>query len=160
VRYRLSVLARRLHEQAIGRAQALLHRSIGRRTQRVDDSTERLRTAMRKHFALRERTRRGLEERLRYFDLRPRLRRDRERLNDLSARTAAAIRLGLTGRRQRFETLTAKLGQLDPRLVLARGYAIVLNERDGIVRESADAPVGENLKILLAKDALKATVIE
>ncbi len=160
VRYRLSVLARRLHEQAIGRAQALLHRSIGRRTQRVDDSAERLRTAIRKHLALRERTRRGLEERLRYFDLRPRLRRDRERLNDLSARTAAATRLALTGRRQRFETLTAKLGQLDPRLVLARGYAIVLNERQGIVRETADAPVGENVRILLAKDALKARVIE
>src|SRR3984885_8877663 len=77
VRYRLSVLARRLHEQAIGRAQALLHRSIGRRTQRVDDSTERLRNAIRKHIALRERARRTLEERLRYFDLRPRLRRDR-----------------------------------------------------------------------------------
>src|SRR3984957_1894817 len=54
VRFRLSVLARRLHEQAIGRAQALLHRSIGRRTQRVDDSAERLRTAIRKHLALRE----------------------------------------------------------------------------------------------------------
>ena len=41
--------------------------------------------------------------------------------------------------------------------MLARGYAIVLNERDGIVREAADAPVGENVKILLAKDALIAT---
>ena len=44
--------------------------------------------------------------------------------------------------------------------MLARGYAIVLNEREGIVRETADAPVGENVKILLAKDALKARVIE
>jgi exodeoxyribonuclease VII large subunit len=160
VRFRLSVFARRLHEQAIGRAQALLHRSIGRRIQRVDDSAERLRSSIRKQLAVRERTRRGLEERLRYFDLRPRLRRDRERLNDLTARAAAAMRLGLTGRRQRFETLTAKLGQLDPRLVLARGYAIVLNEREGIVRETADAHVGESVKILLAKDALKARVIE
>ena len=71
------------------------------------------------------------------------LRRDRERLNDLSARMAAADAPRTHRRRQRFETLTAKLGQLDPRLVLARGYAIVLNERDGIVRETADAPVGE-----------------
>ncbi len=39
VRFRLAMLARRLHEQAIDRAQALLHRSLGRRTQRVDDAS-------------------------------------------------------------------------------------------------------------------------
>jgi exodeoxyribonuclease VII large subunit len=160
VRFRLSMLARRLHEQAIDRSQALLHRSLGRRTQRVDDAAERLRAAARKHFAARERRRRNLEERLRYFDLRPRLRRDRERLNDLSGRTASVMRLQVNRRRQRYETLAAKLSQLDPRLVLSRGYAIVLNERDGIVRDAADAPVGEEVKILLAKNALKARVIE
>ncbi|MGA2714498.1 MAG: exodeoxyribonuclease VII large subunit [Bryobacteraceae bacterium] len=160
VRFRLAVLARRLHEQAIDRAQALLHRSLGRRAQRVDDSAERLRAAIRKQLAARERARRTLEERLRYFDLRPRLRRDRERLNDLSARLAVVMRLQLNRRRQRFGMLSTKLSQLDPRLVLSRGYAIVLNERDGIVREAADAPVGEEVKILLAKDALKARVID
>jgi exonuclease VII large subunit len=149
-----------LHEQAIDRAQALLHRSLGRRTQRVDDSAERLRAAIRKQLAARERVRRTFEERLRYFDLRPRLRRDRERLHDLSARSAAVMRLQLNRRRQRFEMLRTKLSQMDPRLVLSRGYAIVLNGRDGIVREAADAPVGEDLKILLAKDSLKARVID
>src|ERR1700691_5908080 len=148
LRFRLAVLARRLHEQAIDRAQALLHRSLGHRTQRVDDSAERLRAAIRKQLAARERARRTLEERLRYFDLRPRLRRDRERLNDLSARLAAVARFELNRRRQRFGMLAAKLSQLDPRLVLSRGYAIVLNERDGIVREAADAPVGGDGKIL------------
>src|SRR5579872_368414 len=54
VRFRLSIFARRLHEQAIDRAQALLHRSLGRRTQRVDDSSERLRAAIRRHLAARE----------------------------------------------------------------------------------------------------------
>ena len=55
--------------------------------------------------------------------------------------------------------LATKLGQLDPRLVLSRGYAIVLNAREGIVRQAADAPVGEDVKILLAKDALKARIV-
>jgi exodeoxyribonuclease VII large subunit len=160
IRYRLAILARRLHEQAIDRAQALLHRSLGRRTQRVDDSVERLRAAIRAQLAARERQRRNLEDRLRYFDLRPRLRRDRERLNDLSMRTTATMRLQLNRRRQRFEMLATKLDQLNPRLVLSRGYAIVLNERDGIVRAAADAPMGEDVKILLAKDAIKARVVE
>jgi exodeoxyribonuclease VII large subunit len=158
IRFRLAVLARRLHEQAIDRAQALLHRSLARRTQRVDDAGERLRGAIRRYFAARERTRRQMEERLRFFDLRPRLRRDRERLNEASVGMASTMRRQLTRRRQRFELLSTKLSQLDPRLVLSRGYAIVLNDRDRIVREAADAPSGSDVKILLEKDALRARI--
>jgi exodeoxyribonuclease VII large subunit len=124
----------------------------------VDDAGERLRVAIRRRLAARERTRRTLEEQLRYFDLRPRLRRDRERLNDLSVRSAAVMRFQMTQRRQRFEMLSTKLTQLDPRLVLSRGYAIVLNEQSRIVREAADAPVGSDVKVVLAKDALTARV--
>jgi exodeoxyribonuclease VII large subunit len=158
IHYRLAVLARRLHEQAIGRAQALLHRSLARRTQRIDDVEERLRTGIRKQLAARERTRRTLEEQLRYFDLRPRLRRDRERLNEASVQMASFMRLRLSQRRQKFETLATKLTQLDPRLVLSRGYAIVLNERGEIVREAAGAPVASEVKILFEKDAVTARV--
>jgi exodeoxyribonuclease VII large subunit len=160
IHFRLAILARRLHTQAIDRAQALLHRSLARRTQRVDDAAERLRAAIRKHIAGRERTRRILEERLRYFDLRPRLRRDRERLNEASVRVTAIMRRQMTQRRQRLEILSTKLTQLDPRLVLSRGYAIVLNEQSRIVREAADAPVGSDVKVMLAKDALTARVTE
>lgn len=160
IHYRLAILARRLHEQGIDRAQALLHRSLARRTQRVDDSSERLRAALRANLTARERTRRGLEERLRYFDLRPRLRRDRDRLQSASVRAADIMRRQLTGRRRRLETLSTKLTQLDPRLILSRGYAIVLNERDAVVRESADAPVGSDVQIMLAKDSLKARVTD
>ena len=158
IRYRLAMLARRLHDQAIDRAQALLHRSLARRTQRVDDATERLRAAVRRQIAGRERKRRGLEEQLRYFDLRPRLRRDRERLNESAARMAAVMRLQLNRRRQRFETLSTKLVQIDPRLVLSRGYAIVRNDSGRIVHEAADAPAGSEVEILLATDALKARI--
>ena len=156
--YRLAVLARRLHEQAIDRAQALLHRSLARRTQRVDDSTERLRAAIRKQLAGRERKRRDLEEKLRYFDLRPRLRRDRERLNAASAGIASVMRVKMSERRQRLELLTTKLTQLDPRLVLSRGYAIVLNGDNRIVRNANDAPAGTDVKVLLERDALEARV--
>jgi len=159
-RFRLATLARRLHEQAIDRATTLLHRSLGRRTQRVDDAEERLKAAMRRQLAAHERRRRGLEEKLRWFDLRPRLRRDRERMNEASFRLAALARAALNKRRQRFETVTAKLGQLNPRLVLARGYAIVLNERGEIVKEAAAAPAGSDVRLLFAEDAVRARVTE
>jgi len=158
MRYRIAVLARRLREQAIDRAQMLLHRSLARRTQRVDDAGERLRMAMIRQIAARKRTRRALEEQLRYFDLRPRLRRDRERLNETSTHAVAVIRHSMTQRRQRFETLATKLTQLDPRVVLSRGYAIVLNQ-DKVVRQATDAPPGSEVKLLLAKDTLKAEVL-
>jgi exodeoxyribonuclease VII large subunit len=149
---------RRLHEQAIDRAHSVLHRNISRRLQRVDELEERLRTGARNQIALRERRRRDLESRLRQFDLRPRLRRAGERLNIASYRVQSLMRTQLHQRRQRFETLAAKLEQLNPRLVLSRGYAIVLNESSGVVREAAEAPVGSEVKILLEKDTLTARV--
>lgn len=160
VRYRLATLARRLHEQAIDRATALLHRNLSRRTQRVDDAEERLRSAMRNRLAAHERKRRTLEEKLRYFDLRPRLRRDRERLTYATALLATLMKASLNKRCQRFETLDAKLSQLNPRLVLARGYAIVLNDRGEILKAAAQASVGEDLNLLFAEDALTARVLE
>jgi exodeoxyribonuclease VII large subunit len=125
----------------------------------VDDAIERLRTAIVRQLGARERTRRTLEEQLRYFDLRPRLRRDRERLNEASTDITAVLRLQMARRRQRFETLSTKLTQLDPRLVLSRGYAIVLNDAGHVVRKAADAPVRSEVKLVLAKDTLKAEVI-
>jgi exodeoxyribonuclease VII large subunit len=157
-RFRLATLVRRLHEQAIDRATTLLHRNLARRTQRVDDAEERLRNAMRRQLAAHERTRRALEEKLRYFDLRPRFRRDRERMNIASARVEALIRAALNKRRQRFAMLDAKLTQLNPRLVLSRGYAIVIAEDGAIVREAADAPAGTDVKLMFARDAVRATV--
>jgi exodeoxyribonuclease VII large subunit len=157
-RFRLATLARRLHEQAIDRATTLLNRNLARRTQRVDDAEERLRNAMRRQLAAHQRTRRALEEKLRYFDLRPRFRRDRERMNIASARAEALIRAALNRRRQRFAMLDAKLTQLNPRLVLSRGYAIVITESGAIVREAADAPAGSDVKLMFARDAVRATV--
>ncbi len=157
-RFRLATLVRRLHEQAIDRATTLLHRNLARRTQRVDDAEERLRGAMRRQLANHERNRRALEEKLRYFDLRPRFRRDRERMNTASARVQALIRAALNKRRQRFGMVDAKLTQLNPRLVLSRGYAIVLAESGAIVREAVDAPAGTEVKVMFARDAVRATV--
>jgi exodeoxyribonuclease VII large subunit len=128
--------------------------------QRIDDREEKLRSAVRRQLASRERLRRILEDRLRQFDLRPRLRRDRERLTSADFRAQSAIRLQLNLRRQRYETAVARLEQLNPRLVLTRGYAIVLNDRAEILRDAASAPPGSPLKILFAASELKATVVE
>ncbi|MDP9171891.1 MAG: exodeoxyribonuclease VII large subunit, partial [Acidobacteriota bacterium] len=160
IRYRLATMARRLHEQAIDRATTLLHRSLARRIQRIDDAGERLRAAMHVRLAARERSRRLLEEKLQYFDLRPRFRRDRARLGDASVRVEALLQAALNRKRQRLERATAKLGQLNPRTVLSRGYAIILDEAGAIVREAAATSAGAELRLLFARDSLSARVIE
>ncbi len=159
-RFRLATLARRLHEHAIGRATALLHRSLGRRVQRVDDANDRLRSALRTRLAGLERKRRLLEEKLRFYDLRPRFRRDRERMNVAGARLEALALVSLTRKRQRLENLTAKLEQLNPRTVLARGYAIALDAQGSIMKQAAGIPEGAEITLLFARDALKAKVTE
>lgn len=159
IRYRFATLTRRLHEQAIDRATTLLHRSLGRRMQRVDDVSERLRVAMRGVLLQRERRRRELEQKLQYFDLRPRFRRDRERMVLAEQKLNALARLRLSQRRQRVETLTAKLSQLNPRLVLARGYTIVLGANGEIVRSAMAVPTGSEVDLLFASDSAKARIL-
>lgn len=158
--YRLAVLGRRLHEQATGRAQSVLHRALTRRMQRVDDYEERLRTAISRQLAARGRGLRSLDERLLYFDLRPRLRRSRERRSTVAFRAISAIRQDLSGRRQRLETVVAKLSQLNPKLVLSRGYAIVLKEGAEILRDASAAPPGTPLRIVLAESGVNAVATE
>ena len=142
------------------RATTLLHRSVARRMQRVDDAGQRLNGTVRLLLAARARRLNELEVKLRYFDLRPRLSRDRQRLQQASARAATLMQAALGRRRERFGVLQARLQQLNPRLVLSRGYAIVLNDSGEIVKQAAAAPDGSGLRILFAEDAVKARVTE
>jgi exodeoxyribonuclease VII large subunit len=160
MRYRFAFLSRRLHEQAAGRAASVLHRGLARRMQRVDDNTARLHAALRTQLAARGRKRRRLEDQLRYFDPRPRLARSRERLSALSFRAATLIHARLDRPRRAIDNAGAKLSQLNPRLVLTRGYAIILDEAGAIVRDAASAPIGSNVRLMFAEDAVKARVTE
>jgi exodeoxyribonuclease VII large subunit len=157
-RFRIATLARRLHEQAIDRASASLHRNLARRTQRLDDIDERLRDSARRSVSARGRMVRALEEKLRYFDLRPRFRRDRERMNSAASRLQELARAAIAQRQRRFAALEAKLTQLNPRLVLSRGYAIVLKDDGSIVREAANAAQGAEVKLVFANDAARAII--
>jgi exodeoxyribonuclease VII large subunit len=67
------------------------------------------------------------------------------------------MRMRLARRRGAFEQLAAKLGQLSPLGILARGYAIVSN-REGIVKDAAAAPPGSRIHARLAKGELDAVV--
>jgi exodeoxyribonuclease VII large subunit len=157
VRYRLALLDRRLRQQGIERALGLLHRGVGRHLQRIDECDYRLRERLRALLACREQARRGLETRLRFFDMRPRLAHHQRRLERAGSAAEQAVHLMLARRRGALERLEAKLSQLSPLGILERGYAIVSNE-SGIVTDAAAAPTGSAIQVRLARGRLAAEV--
>ncbi len=100
----------------------------------------------------------ALAARLRYYDPRPRLGRDRSRREAARSLIEQSIRLQLSRRRARFEALDAKLSQLSPLAILTRGYAIVTGEDGRILTDSAGAPAGSAIGVRLARGRLQAAV--
>jgi exodeoxyribonuclease VII large subunit len=157
IRYRLAMLDRRLRSQGIERALGLLHRRVGRGLQRADEMDYRMRQAMRAAIEVRQRRRRGLEDRLRRFDVRPRLSAGRRRLEAARMTLEQTLALRLARQRGALDRLAAKLSQLSPLLILERGYAIVSGS-GGIVKQPADAPPGSHIHVRVAKGEFDATV--
>jgi exodeoxyribonuclease VII large subunit len=157
MRYRLAMLERRLGQQGIGRALHVLQRRLGRGLQGIDEREGRMRTRMRALLDAAARRRRALQERLRRFDMRPRLAADRRRMEAARAGAIETMRLRLERRRGTAGQLEGKLSQLSPVRVLDRGYAIVWGGR-GILRDPADAPPGSGIHVRLAGGDLDATV--
>jgi exodeoxyribonuclease VII large subunit len=157
LRYRLAMLERRLRQQGIDRAMSVLHRRVGRHLQRIDEQEYRMREHIRVAIDTRERARRGLESRIRNFDVRPRLAADRRRMDTAHGTIVELVRTRVALRRSRWEQARAKLEQLSPLRILDRGYAIVSNE-SGIVKDVEAAPAGSAIRVRLAKGELDARV--
>jgi exodeoxyribonuclease VII large subunit len=160
MRYRLAMLERRLQQRSIDRVGGFLHRSMGRRLQRIDDYERRLREGARARLLEEVRRRQGLENRLRRFDPGLRLAAVVRRLEALANAAVHNMRLQFARRRARFETLEAKLSQLSPFRVLERGYAIVHDAAGGVVKDSAQTAPGEEISVRLARGRLRAHVEE
>jgi exodeoxyribonuclease VII large subunit len=157
VRYRVAMLERRLRQQGIERALALLHRSVGRRFQQIDDYEYGMRDTVRRAIEARKRQLADLDRRLRVFDLRPRLAQDRRRLEAAEAQAIHVIRLRLNECRRQQETCSAKLQQLSPLRILERGYAIVIGPSGEAMKSPADP--GTEIKIRLSEGHMRASVL-
>jgi len=158
VRYRLAMAARRLHQQGVERASAVLHRNIGRMQQRVDELEYRLRERVNLRASLRRKRLEELTARLRSLDLRLRFAAVRRRLEKADAAGLQIMRMRLTRAQNRLVPLEAHLTQLSPLKILDRGYAIVTNAEGRIVKQPEEAPVGSEIQVRLAKGNIAAEV--
>jgi exodeoxyribonuclease VII large subunit len=159
IRYRLAMAARRLHQQGVERASAVLHRNIGRLQQRVDELEYRLRDRMGGGSSARRKRLEELTARLRSLDLRLRFAAARRRLETADVTALQLIRLRLTRAYGRLDPLVAHLTQLSPLKILERGYAIVTNDAGHIVKEPAEAAVGSEIQVRLANGGIAAQVV-
>jgi exodeoxyribonuclease VII, large subunit len=157
-RYRILMCARELQQQGAERAGALLHRTLARGAQQVDELEFSLRALAHEGLAIRRKRLQECTQRLRSLDLRLRYARARARLN------AAEVQLEQIGRgtlwkaQHRYEPLAAHLKQLSPLAVLGRGYSIVQDERGRIVRRSKDTEPGKLVNVRLGEGHIQARV--
>ena len=111
---------------------------------------------------------RGQQERARLQGLAERLPRSvapplaaaRLRLEHLSARWRPATQRPLDAAHERLERARLRLALLDPRLVLARGYAWLQDDAGRPVTRVADARTGQALRATLADGQLDMTVAQ
>ena len=156
VRLKIATRARALHRVEVDRT--ALHRTIGRRMQRIDELEYRVKDQMR---AVIERRKKALDRagtsiaqldvRLRFAGIQRRIESAEEALRQLA-------RLRLTRAQGRLASLGAHLVQLSPLKILERGYAIVEN-RGKIVKAPEDAPASSEVEIRVAQGRLRGRIL-
>lgn len=83
-----------------------------------------------------------------------------EALSALTLRLAHARRLHFSGQMAKLNTLAASLNQLNPHAVLARGYALALDQEGRAVRNASSLKPGDGLQLTFARGGAAATVVE
>lgn len=158
IRYRVSIAARRVHERGADRASMILHRSIGRGFQRVDELERCSIDAFRRRQRVQKQQWETLDARLRRMDLRLRLSEAYRRHQALSQRLQVRFGALVQTRRGQLDSLRAQLTHLSPLNVLERGYAIVQDSSGHIVKGPQEVKSGAEITVRLAKGALHAEV--
>lgn len=80
------------------------------------------------------------------------------KLDDLLGRVQSAVKKNISFKRQVFVRWASVLDSLSPLKVLDRGYAIVKNENDNIIKDAAKLKKGDEIKIQLFKGEVTADV--
>lgn len=159
-RYRILMCVRELQRHGAERAEALLHRTLTRGAQRVDELEFRLRSLAQEDLTNRRKRLQEATQRLRSLDLRLRYARAAARLNAAERQLEQLGRGTIWKAQHRYESLAAHLKQLSPLAVLGRGYSIVQDESGRIVRRSRDAEPGKLVNVLLGEGRIAARVEE
>jgi exodeoxyribonuclease VII large subunit len=160
MRYRLMGLSGRVHELMGSRGFRRPLDLLRQRRQRADDLTARVAQGLRGRLELSRKRFTAAYLKIASFDFRVKIAalqlRLQKRTTDLGARAERALRL----KRERWERLSLQLQERSPIRVLERGYAIVTDVSGQVLRDAAQVPIGEDVKIRLHQGKLVAEIRE
>jgi exodeoxyribonuclease VII large subunit len=108
-----------------------------------------------RRYALQE-----LRHRLRSVSPLWQIRNDRQRLDELAARSQRSAAHTLEADRLHLQGLNARLGALNPLAVLERGYALVSYPDGSLIHRAASVNSGESVSIRMSDGRLSAEVTE
>jgi exodeoxyribonuclease VII large subunit len=158
IRYRLLMGRQALTELAQHGAFARMMDAINQRQQKLDDLRYRLDRAERQIL---ERQRRRLESAaagVRHYDARRILAGIRKELEGRSGALVAAMKTSLLRSQSRLNQLTGQLQALSPVAILDRGYALVFDSNQNLLKDAGRVKPGDEISARLAKGSIKATV--
>ncbi|MET0256694.1 MAG: exodeoxyribonuclease VII large subunit [Luteibacter sp.] len=128
---------------------------LARDGQRLEALRRRLVMSAGQSNALRRARLERLQARLAAQHPRLRLAPSQRRIADLRQRLGASISRRLERDRLRLTEQARTLHAVSPLATLERGYAIVFDEREAVVRRAGDVAVGDRLRIMLGDGELK-----
>ncbi len=124
---------------------------LARDTQRLETLRRRLLTVTRQSATLRQARLARLEARLAACHPRRRLEPARQRGDELRQRLVRAMERAIERQRAALTQQGRTLHAVSPLATLERGYAIVFDERDAVVRRADDVAIGERVRVMLAE---------
>jgi len=128
--------------------------------QRVDDLDYRLRISMGKHLRSAKENYNRLSMRLAALQPSKRLAEIRGRIALIQNKLEKVISEKVERGRHRLGMIVGKLDALSPLAVLSRGYALVWNEQQHIIRRASEVVVGERLRVKLSEGELNVLTEE
>lgn len=126
----------------------------------IEDFQTSMRDALNEKIENRERQFETLKNRLQPLKLAAKLNEKKTRLALLLQKQISAVKNSTDRKDERLKIKMASLDALSPLAVLTRGFSIVQNESNEIVRDAENVKVGDEVKILLARGKLKVEVLE
>lgn len=126
----------------------------------LEDWAVRLRQVLASRLLDQQESVASLRRRLQTYGVSKRLEQEEQQQVWLRQRLVQAVQRRLQSEQQRQRALAQTLEALDPKAVLRRGYALVRQENDTVVREGRSLSKGDEITIQLGQGSAKATVTE
>jgi exodeoxyribonuclease VII large subunit len=158
VRYRLLMARQDLHQHAQHGAFARMMDCIRRRQQKLDEQRFRLEKAQRQLLQRCHRRCENVSAAIRHYDARRRLASVRQQLDAQTANLTATMRARLLAGRSTIDRQRASLEALSPVAILNRGYALVFDANNQLVKDAAQLKTGEEISARLARGQVRARV--